>query len=318
MFALRPLRVVALALLATVLVGTPSVALARTVGQAIDDATIATSVKTRLVADAFSNLMKVSVKANEGVVTLSGEVDSALRRDRAVQIAASVDGVKSVVDELRVTGVTPTAQVPAPPPVPTTTTTTTTTPGSSTVPASSTKDTHVPAASVDTRTTAPPVETRTPASSGSVSPVTVPGTVDVNGIVAHVDPRARTITLRDGRVVKMADGTVIWQPVPIASVQPGTQVSLRNVEPAGYQGPTATGQGDGWRMGTVSRVDTATSTIVLSDGTAIHVPPSTKIRINDADVPLERIEPGTEVVVRTPSRTATIDASDVEVVATPR
>jgi hypothetical protein len=71
-------------------------------------------------------------------------------------------------------------------------------------------------------------------------------------------------------------------------------------------------------MATVSRVDTATSTIVLADGTAIHVPASTKIRINGADVPLERIEPGTEIVVRTPARTATVDASDVEVVATPR
>ena len=264
-------------------------------------------MKTRLVADAFSNLTKVSVKVNEGVVMLNGEVDTPLRRDRAVQIASSVDGVKSVVDELRVTGVTPTAQAPAPPPVPTTTTTTTTSSRSSTT------DTSVPTASVDTRTPVPPVETRTPASSGATTSATVPGTVDVNGIVAQVDTRGRTITLRDGRVVKMADGTVIWEPVPITSVQPGTQVSLRNVKPAGYQG-----RGDGWRMGTVSRVDTATSTIVLADGTAIRVPASTKIRINGVDVPLERIEPGTEIVVRTPARTATIDASDVEVVATPR
>jgi hyperosmotically inducible protein len=237
MLAPRPLRVVALAMLATVLVATPSLAPARSVGQAIDDATIATSVKTRLVADAFSNLTKVNVKANEGVVTLSGEVDTPLRRDRAVQIAASADGVKSVVDELRVTGVTPTAHAPAPPPVPTATTTTTTSSGSSAT------DPHVPAASVERRTPAPPVQTRTPASSGATSSVTVPGTVDVNGIVAQVDTRARTITLRDGRVVKMADGTVIWQPVPITSVQPGAQVSLAE---RGAGGVPRTDGGEPW------------------------------------------------------------------------
>jgi len=106
--------------------------------------------------------------------------------------------------------------------------------------------------------------------------------------------------------------------VPITSLQPGTQVSLRNVEPAGYQSPSAAVRNEGWRMGTVSRVDQATNTIVLTDGTTVHVPPSAKIRIGGADVPLSRVQPGTEIVVRTPPQTATIDASDVEVVATPR
>jgi hyperosmotically inducible protein len=286
MHAVRTLHVVALAVFITVLVGAPAPSPARSVGQVIDDATIAASVKTKLVADAVSNLTKVSVKVNDGVVTLSGDVDTPLRRDRAVQIAAAVDGVKTVVDDIRVTGVTPTTQAPPPPPVPST-------------------------------STAAPATGSTAATSAAPS-VSVPGTVDVNGVVAQVDPRAKTITLRDGRVVKAGDGTVIWQPVPLTSVQPGAQVSLRNVEPAGYQSASPATRGDGWRMGTVSRVDTATNTIVLTDGTMVRVPPSAKIRINGADVAIASVQPGTEIVVRTPARTATIDASDIEVVATPR
>lgn len=288
MHAVRALYILALVVFVTVLVGAPAPAPARSVGQVIDDATIAASIKTKLVADAVSNLTKVSVKVNDGVVTLSGDVDSALRRDRAVQIASAVEGVKTVVDDIRVTGVTPTTQAPPPPPVP-----------SAPSPAPSAGST---------------------AATGVTSSVPVPGTVDVNGVVAHVESRAKTITLRDGRVVKAGDGTVIWQPVPITSVQPGAQVSLRNVEPAGYQSasPSTRGGGDGWRMGTVSRVDAATNTIVLTDGTTVRVPPSAKIRINGADVAISNVQPGTEIVVRTPARTATIDASDVEVVATPR
>jgi hypothetical protein len=285
----RTLRLIAIA--GTVLTATiatpPTPAVARSVGQVIDDAAIATSVKAKLVADAVSNLTKVSVKVNDGVVTLSGDVDAPLRRDRAVQIASAVEGVKSVVDNIHVSGVTPTAQVPPPPPVPTTATP------------------SAPAAG-------------TGASASAASSVAVPGTVDVNGVVAQVDPRGKTITLRDGRVVKTGDGTVIWQPVPITSIQPGTQVSLRNVEPSGYQSSTASARGEGWRMGTVSRVDTATSTLVLTDGTTVRVPPSAKIRVNGADLPIASVQPGTEIVVRTPARTATIDASDIEVVATPR
>src|SRR6185295_17203003 len=104
MHAVRPLHVLALAVFITVLVGAPAPSPARSVGQVIDDASIAASVKTKLVADAVSNLTKVSVKVNDGVVTLSGDVDTPLRRDRAVQIAAAVEGVRTVVDDIRVTG----------------------------------------------------------------------------------------------------------------------------------------------------------------------------------------------------------------------
>ena len=54
----------------------------RTFGQIIDDATIVASVKAKLAADRLSNLWEIDVKATEGVVTLSGTVDTPERRDR--------------------------------------------------------------------------------------------------------------------------------------------------------------------------------------------------------------------------------------------
>ena len=53
------------------------------------------TVKAKLTADQLSNLTKIDVKADRGVVTLGGTVDSLPeRRARAVQIASGVDGVK--------------------------------------------------------------------------------------------------------------------------------------------------------------------------------------------------------------------------------
>jgi hypothetical protein len=260
------------------LLGGYAAAAGRTVGQVIDDTAIAAQVKAKLVADKPSNLTHVSVKSMESVVTLSGEVDSAAVRDRAVQIAAGVGGVKSVVDNIVVTGAGAASVSPPPPPA---------------GPSTSSSSTTWPASS--------------PA----------PSAIDVNGIVARVDPQAGTITLQDGRVIKMADRTVIWQPVPLGALQPGTQISVRNAEPLAFQpatpGTTANG---GWRMGTVSRIDQANGIITLSDGATVRVGPTTKINVRGEQVPISRLQPGTEIVIRRGPQTASIDASDVDVVWT--
>jgi hypothetical protein len=77
---------------------------ARTVGQIIDDATIATQITAKLAADQISSLAKLGVKAYEGIVTLSGKVDSQERKARAAQIASSVQGVKGIVNNIEVAG----------------------------------------------------------------------------------------------------------------------------------------------------------------------------------------------------------------------
>lgn len=74
----------------------------KTTGENIDDATISTSVKSSLVADKVTNLARVDVDTNRGVVALNGVVESADQRTRAEQIASQVNGVRSVINNLQV------------------------------------------------------------------------------------------------------------------------------------------------------------------------------------------------------------------------
>src|SRR5712691_10261609 len=83
----------------------------RSVGQVIDDATITTETKAKLTADKLSNLTKIGVSTRDGIVTLTGDVDSLERKARAAQIAGSVRGVRGVVDNVMVAG---TPYVPQP------------------------------------------------------------------------------------------------------------------------------------------------------------------------------------------------------------
>jgi len=67
-----------------------------------DDATITTTVKTRIGADSPALANAVTVTVTEGVVTLTGAVDSDAIKAKVEQDAKSVEGVKSVVNNLTV------------------------------------------------------------------------------------------------------------------------------------------------------------------------------------------------------------------------
>jgi len=73
-----------------------------TLGQNIDDATLTTYVKTKLVADKAANLTRVDVDTTRGVVYLNGVVESEEQRARAEELAHQVNGVRSVVNNLQV------------------------------------------------------------------------------------------------------------------------------------------------------------------------------------------------------------------------
>jgi hyperosmotically inducible protein len=107
MFATRR-TVILVTLLAIVSVGAIGVTPgdARTVGQVIDDTAITTAVKAKLTADKISNLTKIEVKTQDGIVTLNGTVDTPERQARAEQIAASVNGVRAIVNNIHVAGTT--------------------------------------------------------------------------------------------------------------------------------------------------------------------------------------------------------------------
>ena len=72
----------------------------RTAGQAIDDATITASVKTKLLADERTKGFDINVDTRQGRVILSGGADSATAKQAATELATHVDGVVSVDNQL--------------------------------------------------------------------------------------------------------------------------------------------------------------------------------------------------------------------------
>ncbi|KQN60906.1 MULTISPECIES: molecular chaperone OsmY [Rahnella] len=70
-------------------------------GYAGDSATTA-SVKAKLLADDIVPSRNVKVETTEGVVQLSGSVKDQAQSDRAESVAKTVDGVKSVKNDLKV------------------------------------------------------------------------------------------------------------------------------------------------------------------------------------------------------------------------
>lgn len=69
-------------------------------GYAGDTATTS-EIKAKLLADDIVPSRKVKVETTDGVVQLSGTVDSQAQIDRAESIAKAVDGVKSVKNDLK-------------------------------------------------------------------------------------------------------------------------------------------------------------------------------------------------------------------------
>jgi len=69
-------------------------------GEYIDDSVITTKVKSLLAADDFLKSFQISVKTYKGTVQLSGFVNSQKAVDTAVEIARSVNGIKSVKNDL--------------------------------------------------------------------------------------------------------------------------------------------------------------------------------------------------------------------------
>lgn len=75
---------------------------ADTTKEMFTDAAITASVKSKLAADADVSALSIDVDTTDGLVTLSGKVDSQEDVKRAVEIAGSVKGVKQVISTLQV------------------------------------------------------------------------------------------------------------------------------------------------------------------------------------------------------------------------
>ena len=73
-----------------------------TVACAQTDAGITTNVKTKLAADDTVKAYQVDVDTRNGVVTLSGTVENTAAKEQAINIARGTDGVRDVIDQIRV------------------------------------------------------------------------------------------------------------------------------------------------------------------------------------------------------------------------
>ena len=131
--------------------------------------------------------------------------------------------------------------------------------------------------------------------------------VDVSGTVASIDPQSQVITFQDGRMVQATNRTIIWQPMQVGALRPGTQVFVRDAQPVGYRQSWSTVPAGSSRemMGTVMRVDQGQNLILLSDGTVIRVSPNTKLQMGSQQVAISQLQPGTEVIVRVNQPAAT-------------
>ena len=72
------------------------------VGKEISDTWITTQVEAMYFLDREVKGMQISVTTKDGVVTLTGTVDSETVRQKAVSDARSIEGVKQVVDKLSI------------------------------------------------------------------------------------------------------------------------------------------------------------------------------------------------------------------------
>ncbi|KNC88167.1 molecular chaperone OsmY [Trabulsiella odontotermitis] len=66
------------------------------------DAATTSEIKAKLLADDVVPSRKVKVETTDGVVQLSGTVESQAQSERAESIAKAIDGVKSVKNDLKV------------------------------------------------------------------------------------------------------------------------------------------------------------------------------------------------------------------------
>jgi osmotically-inducible protein OsmY len=74
----------------------------QTMGESIDDSVITSSVKTHLASDKLATLIRVDVETNNGIVYLTGQVQTAEQRSHIGSLASQVKGVKQVVNNLQV------------------------------------------------------------------------------------------------------------------------------------------------------------------------------------------------------------------------
>jgi hyperosmotically inducible protein len=94
-------RVIVLMLAASLAVSMTAYA-DKTAGQGVDDTTVQTEVKAKLMGDDFFGGSSINTEVRKGVVQLGGFIDYAEQGKKAAQVAATVNGAKLVDNQLHV------------------------------------------------------------------------------------------------------------------------------------------------------------------------------------------------------------------------
>ena len=74
----------------------------RTVGTMVDDTNVSASIKAALIDDPLVKARHIDVDTVDGNVILTGVVESGLQAKRAVEVAQSIEGVRSVKNNLQI------------------------------------------------------------------------------------------------------------------------------------------------------------------------------------------------------------------------
>ena len=87
---------VAIVLALLICVGCSAMTGRQSAGAAANDTSLTTKVKSSLLADSMVGALALDVDTTEGVVSLNGIAKTEQERQRAIQVAQSVEGVKRV------------------------------------------------------------------------------------------------------------------------------------------------------------------------------------------------------------------------------
>ena len=99
-FLKRSTAFLAAALLLSVL-GCAATSTQESTGEYIDDSVITSKVKTAILNEPSLKVFQINVETYKNVVQLSGSVATKVEMDTAVELARSVNGVRSVRNDLQ-------------------------------------------------------------------------------------------------------------------------------------------------------------------------------------------------------------------------
>lgn len=66
----------------------------------MDDAAIEAELRSRLLDDVETKALELSIQVDDGVVTVSGNVDTMAQKNRITETARGIDGVRSVINNV--------------------------------------------------------------------------------------------------------------------------------------------------------------------------------------------------------------------------